>query len=83
MLHNILLRFMFKKLQNMSFSKKIKSINKSFHCLQTSITLFNECFCYFLFIELISKQFTCSYDILKKQQYKKILQFQHKIKLQL
>jgi hypothetical protein len=35
----------------------------------------------FLLIGLISNYFTYSHDILKIQQYKKILQFQHQIKL--
>jgi len=36
----------------------------------------------FLFIGLISNYFTCSYDILKRQLYKQILQIQHEINLQ-
>ncbi len=43
----ILLRFMLKIWQKMSFSKKFTSIYKSFYYLKTSVTMFNECFCFF------------------------------------
>ncbi len=67
----------------MSISKKFKSFYKYFYYLKTSVIVFNECFCYVLFIGLISNQFTCSLDILKIQLYKKILQFQYQIKLRI
>jgi hypothetical protein len=38
----------------MSFSKKLKSIYKSFYYLKANITIFYEFFCYFSFIGLIS-----------------------------
>jgi len=44
----ILIRFMLKIWQKMSFSKKLKSIYKSSYCLKTNVTVFNEFFCYFL-----------------------------------
>jgi hypothetical protein len=79
--HTIFLRFVLNFLQNLLFSKKLKSIYKSFYNLKSNIIVFNECFCYFLFIGLISNQFTYSHDILKIQLYNQILQFQHQIKL--
>jgi hypothetical protein len=42
--HTILLRFMLKFWQKMSFSKKLKSICKSFYYLKTNDTMFNDCF---------------------------------------
>jgi hypothetical protein len=44
-LHIILLRFMLNFWQNMSFSKKLKSIYMFFYYLKTSFTMFNGCFC--------------------------------------
>ncbi len=44
-IHTILLRFMLKIWQEMSFSKKLKSIYKSFYYLKASIIMLIECFC--------------------------------------
>jgi hypothetical protein len=46
-IHTLLLRFMLKIWQKMSFSKKLKSIYKSFYYWKVNVTMFNECFCYF------------------------------------
>jgi hypothetical protein len=43
--YNILLKVMFKIWKKMLFSKKFKSIDKSFYYLKTSVTMLNECFC--------------------------------------
>jgi hypothetical protein len=70
----------------MSFSKKFKSIYKSFYYLKTNVTMTNEFLCYFFIYWITFKlihMFPCSHDILKIQLYKQILQFQHQIKLQL
>jgi hypothetical protein len=41
-IHTILLRFMLKVWQKISFSKKLKSIYKSFYYLNANMTMFNE-----------------------------------------
>ncbi len=42
--NTIMLNFMYKISRNMSFSKVLKPIYKSFLCLKTNIIMFNECF---------------------------------------
>jgi hypothetical protein len=80
-LHIILLRSMLKYWQKNHLILFFKSIYKSFYCLKNNLQCLMSAFVYFLLIGLISNYLTCPHDILKIQWYKKILQFQHQIKL--
>jgi len=59
--HIILLMFMLKIWQNMSFWKKFKSICKSFCYLKANVTMFKECLCLF-FIHWINFNIKLNYD---------------------